>query len=58
MCFSAPQNSKNKNQLEHKNHVSNLHYLECWVLEYERLYLILGVEHIKVKGVPQFQYKH
>jgi len=30
-------------------------FLECWVLEYERLYLSLGCQNIKVKRLPKFQ---
>jgi len=52
--FSAPLNAKKKHQLEHKNQIRKWRYLECWVLEYERLYLILGFEHMKVKGYLNF----
>jgi len=48
------RNAKNEHQLEHKNQVRNWRYLECGVFEYERLYLILGFEHINVKGYLNF----
>ena len=57
-CFSAPQNAKNEHQTKHKNQVGNLRFLGCWVLVYERLYLSLGGEHIKVKGYLNFILKN
>ena len=54
-CFSGPQNAKNEYQLKYKNQVSNWRFLECWVLEYERLNLSLAGEHIKVKRIPKLQ---